>query len=204
MSDGEFCCKLGRIKGEYDLSGLDDLLKQEREAGATLDDLTNIVNKALVRYEIKSSTEEAVSQLTVDEVHKALVGDDVSSKELEIRDTLRKSEVPLTQLRGDMISYETTRKHLGSCLGIDTGRHLTLESGRRTIQWSDTRHRSVVEGTFQGLQRIGEVDIGEHELIIESPRVHCEDCGTTYDILELVDKGGCQCQENPSFVSNSH
>jgi hypothetical protein len=62
-----------------------------------------------------------------------------------------------------------------------------------TIQRLKSRTRSVAEQSLDQLRGAGRITLGEFRLFIDI-NVHCEECNSQYEFVELVTRGGCGCE----------
>lgn len=194
-SDGNCTCKVGRTAGAYGLDRLDEELRRRRSDGASLRDLERFVNEAVIERAVRDAGVNVVGSIA--SLLETLTGNDVSAGErTELRDRLAASGVDATALEADLVSYQTIRAHLRECLDIDTGEpsDLTLEDGRATIEWSRSRSTAVIDRTLDRLRRHGELHTGSLE-VSGTVRVTCSDCGATYPVERLVERGRCECVE---------
>ena len=51
---------------------------------------------------------------------------------------------------------------------------------------------SVTEGKFEQLRNSDELTLGEFRTLADI-RVVCEDCNSQFYVLDLLDRGGCNC-----------
>lgn len=191
--DAACSCKVGRSAATYGLADIDEELRRRRADGASLRDLEQFVNEAVLERAIRRAGIEVVG--SIESLLETLTADDVSAGErTEVRERLAASGIDLAALEGDLVSYQTVRTHLRQCLDIDTGTQggLTLEEGHGTIEWSRSRNTAVIERTLDRLRRHGELQTGPVE-VSGIVRVTCSDCGATYPIERLVERGGCEC-----------
>lgn len=199
MPDGEpepdaVCtCKVGRTAAAYGLEGLDEELRRRRTDDASLRDLEQFVNEAVLERTVRQAGVDVIG--SIESLLDTLTGDDVSAGErTEVRDRLAASGIDTAALEADLVSYQTVRTHLRKCLDIDTGGEvgLTLDDGRGTIEWSRSRNTAIIERTLDRLRRQGQLQTGPVE-VSGIVRVTCSDCGATYPVERLVDRGGCAC-----------
>ena len=53
---------------------------------------------------------------------------------------------------------------------------------------------AVAENNLGHLRDAGELRLGEFTVLLEV-QVLCEDCGASYSITDLLDRGGCDCAD---------
>lgn len=190
-------CKVGRNSRKYGLAGLDAELRRRREDGASLRELEAVVNKAFLRSALREAGVDVVGD--VDSIYRSLTEDDVSAGvRTETRGRLARAGVDVDALLEDFTSYGTVRTHLRECLDVETGRseQVTLEDARGTIEWARSRSEAITERTIERLRTSGELAAGDLELT-QVVRVTCSDCGSTYRVNELLERGSCECGGDP-------
>lgn len=186
-------CKVGRTAEKYGLGGLDEDLVRAREADASLRDLEQVVNEAVLEAAIRSVDVEVIG--SIESILTALTDEETSAgKRSEVRSRLASAGVDAESLESDFVSYQTVRTHLRDCLDIDTsGRgEFTVDDARGTIEWSRTRNVAVIERTLERLRGHGELAAGPLE-VSDLVRVTCAGCGSSYPIEDLLARGGCEC-----------
>ena len=99
------------------------------------------------------------------------------------------------ELVRDFVSYQTVNRHLQRCLEIEpstaTDTTITKNEGIDRIFALQKRTEQVVENTLIQLERAGEIQIGDIDVIV-SLGVNCSNCGEYRDFNELIDHG-CNC-----------
>jgi len=128
-------------------------------------------------------------------VYETLTGDDVSpEKRADLTDQLEFVGIDVERVLEDFVSHQTIKHHLNDCLEIDTSREGidSIEEGRAKIQWSQDRHRTVLENTVDQLLRANLVSLGDFE-ITHTTSITCTDCGASYRLEEVLDGQGCDC-----------
>jgi len=191
---GDACgCKVSRVADRRDLGDLDAELRHRRDEGASLRDLADVVNTRVLESGMNAVDADVVGDAA--SVYEALTGDDVDpTRHADVRDQLEYAGVDVESVSGDFVSHQTVRDHLRDCLGLDTGRDgvETVQEGREVVTWARERNERVVERTLQRLGRTGALELGELD-VFNSTTVTCEDCGSSFGVEELLDRGGCDC-----------
>jgi hypothetical protein len=108
--------------------------------------------------------------------------------------------VDVDQLERDFVTYQAIRSYLkdmrgakyedGSKDGDDR-----VERSVETIQRLESRTRSVAEKHLNRLDSGGDIVVGEHRLFVDVT-VFCEDCQSQYELVALLESGGCDCDRN--------
>lgn len=130
-------------------------------------------------------------------IYRLLTDDDVSSgNRIEARRRLEQNDVDVDQLERDFVTYQAIRSYLKEYRGAQyEGQSQTdrTESVINTIQRLKSRTRSVAQQSLDQLRGDGRITLGEFRLFIDIS-VHCEECNSQYEFVELVKRGGCNCQ----------
>ena len=192
-SAGAPCCKVGRSADAYDLAELDGALRGRHEGGASLRDLAAFVNRRLLDRAIAAADVDTVSDAGT--LYDLLADEDAGAgRRTEVREKLTRAGVDLEAVESSYVSHQTVRDHLRDCLGVDTSVRADVdrESARGTVEWARARFLGVVERTLERLATAGELEAGELE-VTGTVRVTCTDCGETYRLGVLIDRGRCGC-----------
>lgn len=187
-------CKVGRSAAAYGRPELVAELRRRHADGASLRDLERFVNLALLRGALRRADVGPLG--SVESVLAALVDDAGAGRRAEVRERLAQAGVDVAALEDAFVSYGTVRTHLRDCADVETGRRrpLDVEGARGTIEWARSRNVGVVERTLGRLRDAGELETGELELA-QVTRVTCADCGASYPVHDLLERGRCACDE---------
>lgn len=189
----DYCCKVQRSAREYGLSALDDRLVRRYADDASLRDLAHFINRAIFESALQRVTvgmvgdPETLYDLFTDE-------EATAGRRTRLRAQLEREGVPVEDLESAFVSHQTVRDHLRDCLDVDTSRSVELdtETARATIGWAHNWSSSVIEKTVTQLDEAGELQMGEFTLT-HNVRVTCDECGRSYHVEELLDRGRCGC-----------
>lgn len=204
---GRCSCKVGRVAGRYGLDRLDDdLLHRRREGDASLRALADYVNRRILAAALDDadlddgtagvygavSDEEAVSA-----VYRALAADAEPERTARVRTRLEQAGVDVDAVTDHWVTHPTVRHHLRECLGIDTGRDstITLDDAVDTTEWARARCARVVARTFERLDDAGLVTTESRDVSV-TIQVTCTACGNSYRPTNLVERGGCACDDD--------
>lgn len=192
-ADPACSCKLGRSADAYGLRELDERIADRHADGASLRDLEEFVNEAILRGALRAADADVVGDLGG--LYDALRGEDVTAgRRTEVRRRLERAGVDVDALLSDFVSYQTVRTHLQDCLGVDTNRErdLTVADARGTVEWARSRTEGIAERTLERLARADRIPDGEFD-VSQVVRVSCTDCGAAAPVGEFLDRGGCDC-----------
>ena len=200
--------KVARLIEEYDLSpSLGDELEVrwtgDGDDRLSLRDLAALFNRRLLETAMNSAGMASVDG-DVENLYRLLTADDVSSgMRTEARARLKRNGVNVDQLECDFVTYQAIRSYLKDYRGAeyegisDADR---IENVTNTIQRLRARLRSVVEGSLNQLRTTGRLTLGEFRLLVDVD-VLCEDCGAQYDVFDLLERGGCDCEPTGEQVN---
>lgn len=195
------CCKIGRKTEQYELDGLSaDLVGRYGTQDASLRDLAHYINISIL--------EKVLSDIDADitgdpeSIYVTMSGDDVDpTRQTTIRDQLIYAGIDVDDLERDFVSHQTVKKHLNKCLGVDTARNgvESIEEAQELIEWARSRDEQIITRVLERLQRTDVVSTGSVN-VTHSVAVTCADCQRTYDVLELLHNGSCNCDlSNPDW-----
>lgn len=190
--------KVARLLEEYGLETLG--AEMERRWTADGDDrlslrsLADYFNQQLLEVRM---TEAGMQPLSgeVENTYRLLTGDDVSSaEETRTRRRLEREGVDVERLQRDFVTYQAVRTYLKSDRGAE---HVTDDRPRTVVETENIqrlrgRTVTVTEGKLDQLRRGDHIHIGDFRVFTDI-NVLCEDCGTRYEVEELLERGGCEC-----------
>lgn len=193
--------KVARLLEKYDLgegvgADLEERWTAEGDQRESLRSLAERFNKQLLRA---AMTDDGISTLDgeVSNIYRLLTSDDVSSgRYLEARNRLKREGVDVDELERDFVTYQAIRSYLKDYRGAEY-EHRSDETGRdtvaETIQRLKSRVESVTRTSLDQLHNGDAVSLGNFRVFVEV-KVLCEDCGSQYGVVELLDRGGCDCE----------
>ncbi|RXK47934.1 rod-determining factor RdfA [Halorientalis pallida] len=193
--------KVARLIDEYALGeGYGDRLEALWTANAgereSLRALADRFNERLLKAAIADTGFSTVDG-EVANIYRLLTADDVSSgNRVEAQRRLEQHGVDVDQLERDFVTYQAIRSYLKEYRGAQyegDSEEDRVESVVDTIQRLKSRTRSVAEQSLEQLRTVGHIRLGEFRLFIDIS-VLCEECNSQYEFIELVKRGGCDCQ----------
>lgn len=193
--------KVARLIDEYGLEGVGTELEERWTAPGddrmSLRSLADYFNRRLLT-EAMSETGTPLSG-EVENLYSLLTDDDVSDADVtRTRRRLERDGVDVDQLLSDFISYQAIRSYLKDYRGVDYERNTRDQAvvEAENIQRLRGRTATVTQSKLDQLENSGDIVIGDHRTIVDV-NVICEDCGQQFDVDELLERGGCACQETP-------
>ena len=191
--------KVARLIDEYDLQGLGAELEQQwtaEEDRKSLRELARDFNWQL----LEQALEEADVQYLdgeIENTYRLLTGDEVSSAEsTRVKRRLERDGVDINALENDFVTYQAIRSYLKDHRGAEYTPDETdpLKREAANVQKLRGRMATVTGGKLEQLRANDELILGEFRTLADI-RVVCEDCNTQFDVLDLLDRGGCNCTD---------
>jgi hypothetical protein len=189
--------KVAKLIEEYGLDGLGEEMAQRWTAEndrLSLRDLTDHFNQAVLETALESSGAKMLDG-EVENTYRLLTDEDVGEADrTRARRRLERDGVDVEDLLDDFVSYQAIRTFLTKHQGAEYTPDETdpLERETNNVQQLRGRVDSVTEGKLEQLRDSGELTLGEFRTLVDV-RVVCEDCNTQYDVVELLGRGGCDC-----------
>lgn len=193
--------KVRRVIESYELSGLgDELAARWVGDGYDRESLRSLADRFNRRLLAASMEQAGLSPLDgeVENSYRLLTDDDVSAgMRTQVERRLEREGIDIEQLRTDFVSHQAVHTYLTTDREIDPpGKRDSgdrLERDRETIQRLRSRLSVVTENTVSRLDATDRLDVGDFSVLVDL-QVVCGDCGTTYEISELFEQGGCDCR----------
>jgi hypothetical protein len=191
--------KVARLIDDYELDGIGAELEHlwtAEEDRRSLRDLADYFNQRLLTQALEAANIQHLDG-EVENTYRLLTDDDISSAEsTRVQRRLERDGVDVDSLESDFVTYQAVRTYLKDHRGAEYTPAETdpLEREQTNVQKLRGRMVSVTEGKLEQLRSSEALTLGEFRTIAEL-QVICEDCNTQYDILELLDRGGCECSE---------
>ncbi|MFB6084404.1 MAG: rod-determining factor RdfA [Halorientalis sp.] len=198
---GKIDSKVARLIDDYGLGAaygdrLESLWTAEGSERESLRELADRFNKRLLEAAITAAGMSTVDG-EVANIYRLLTADDVSSgNRTEARRRLEQNGIDVDQLEQDFVTYQAIRSYLKEYRSVqyEDGSHGDRrDSVIDTVQRLKSRTRSVAEKSLDQLRGADRITLGEFRLFIDIS-VHCEDCNSQYGVVELIERGGCDCR----------
>jgi hypothetical protein len=190
--------KVARIIEAYDLDGLGAELEAAWTAPEperrSLRELAREVNRRIVTSVLAEDGEHPLPG-EVETIANAVSGSEDGATTRDVATRLEAQGHSMEDLAADFVSYQAVRTYLISERNVEyeASRSDPIESARDRIQGLRGRLRAVTEGQLESLAGRGDIDLGDAR-VIATVTVYCEDCGRQFDLEELLDRGGCDCE----------
>lgn len=204
MSDdasGRRRTKVERVMDEYGLEEWGDRLEARWTGDGTertsLRDLASAFNRAVLRAALREAG-ESVIDADVDHLYRTLTDDDVPrSDAVRKRRELERAGIDVDAVQSDFVTHQAIHTYLTdvreATLPEDDPAD-RLERKRATIDRLAGRTQVVTDATVEELVGADELTDRNYEVFV-TVRVVCQQCGTDYTAAELLERGGCDCEE---------
>lgn len=190
--------KVARVIEAYGLDGLGAELEAAWTAPEnerkSLRELAELVNRRIVRSVLERAGDRPLPG-EIATVIDALAGETDRATERDVANRLEKLDVDEADLGADMVSYQAVRTYLTSVREAEYEPASKEPTGaaRDRIQGLQGRLRAVTEGQLEALANRDEISLGPSRVLVQV-QVYCEECGRQFDVNELLERGGCDCE----------
>lgn len=189
--------KVARAIDRYGLDGLGAELEAAWTAPepdrSSLRDLADLVNRRIVESALARAGDRPL-QGEVETVTRALAGEAAGATERDVSTRLESLDIDASDLAGDLVSYQAVRTYLTGVRGAEyeAPERVPTAASRDRIRGLQGRLRAVAAGELAALADRGEIALGDSRVLVQV-QVYCEDCGRQFDVDELLERGGCDC-----------
>lgn len=193
--------KVKRVIDEFGLDGFgEELARRWRgESGErmSLRDLETIFNQRVLESAIERADGRAIAG-EVENLYRLLTDDEISaSVRTEAETKLDRMGVDVEALRDAFVSHQAIHTYLTTVLEAsapvrDDSPGAVIQRRRRSIQRLRSRLGTVTSESIDALDEADDLTVGSFDTVV-SVSVHCRDCGSTYDVAELLERRGCDC-----------
>jgi hypothetical protein len=191
--------KVARLIEGYGLDGIGDELESRwtGESGErdSLRTLADTFNKRLLEQVMRKAGMDPIEG-EVTNLYRLLTDEDVSrGVKTEVETKLEQKEIDIKALRKDFVTYQAIRTFLTDVRGAsyDTDTSNGIENIQSSFARLIGRTTTVVEQKLEQLKSAGKLTLGTFH-VRTGVTVYCEGCETQYDVTDLLDAGGCECE----------
>lgn len=193
--------KVERVIETYELDGLGHELERrwqgvegERQSLRKLADYFNqrVLNSVL------ADAEGQFIEGEIENLYQLLTSDDVSaSARTQAETKLSRLGIDVESLRRDFVSHQAVHTYLTNVreanLPEDEPSDVeVIQSRQETILRLRNRLVAVTERSLNSLRDAGFLSLGSFDAMV-SVTVYCNDCGTSYDLADLLRRRACDC-----------
>jgi seryl-tRNA(Sec) selenium transferase len=190
--------KVARIIDEYDLHGIGETLESYWTADndrMSLRDLATYFNKELLRSQL---SKQGVTTMAgeVDNIYEGLTGDDVTSgTQIQVKNRLQEHGIDVTRLQSNFVTRQAIHtyltKHRNATYQKPDQQDI-IKRRREELLRLKSRQTAVTEQTLSTLRDTDRITLGEFQ-VVASVQVQCADCGQQFEVIDLLNRGGCGC-----------
>lgn len=191
--------KVARLIEEYEMESLGAELERRwtaEEDRRSLRELASYFNRQLLEHALEAADVRPLDG-EVENIYRLLTDGESGADRTRIRRRLERDGVDVDAVENDFVTYQAIRtylkKHRGAEYTPDETDPIEREIGN--IQQLRGRVDSVTEGKLRQLRRTDQLDLGEFRTLVDV-RVVCEDCNAQFDVIDLLERGRCDCQES--------
>jgi len=173
---------------------MERLWTADRENRKSLRELAAVFNQRLLRTAMATEGLETLDG-EVENVYRLLSDNEVREADrMRTRRRLEREGLDIDELTSDFVTYQAIRSYLKDTRGAEytPNDRDPLEREVENFQKIRGRTVSITEGKLEQLRNSDQFDLGTYRTFVEISVV-CEDCGTRYEVAELLDRGGCEC-----------
>lgn len=191
--------KVARLVDEYGLEGLGEELERrwtaEDDSRLSLRALADHFNRRLLSDTISRAGVRALDG-DADSIYRVLTEDDPGGADAtRTRRRLEREGIDVDALLDDFVSYQAIRTYLTEYRDAEYSRSERdrVEAEKESLQRLRGRTSAVTESKLEQLRAGDHLALGEFRTIV-STSVVCEDCGGQFEVVELLERGGCDCE----------
>jgi hypothetical protein len=193
--------KVGRLIDQYELVDIGQEL-EDRWLGngyesQSLRSIADWFNKRILRKKLEQNGMTLLDG-EVANIYRLLSSDEVTAgSRVEVESMLTDNGIDPEELTKEFVSHQAIHTYLTKFRKVSKERSSAdrLTSVRDTIQKLRNRFVAVIENNLDQLRRNQQLHLGEFNVLLDV-QILCEDCGSSYSIGELFDRGGCDCKSN--------
>lgn len=196
--------KVERIIKSYGLDGLGEELEHhwlgEEGDRVSLRELADYFNCQVLEAAIEQAGEQPIEG-EIENHYRLLTTDDVTaSARTQAETRLTRYGVDVETVKRDFVSHQAIHTYLTEIRGAslsstESSPETAITNRRETILRLRNRLVAVAERSLDSLRRAGHLSLGEFDIMV-GITVYCNDCGTSADITDLFDHGGCDCRDD--------
>lgn len=191
--------KVSRVIEQYGLDGQGEWLETHWTGDGverrSLRDLADAFNRRVLEAAMRDARMEPLES-DVESAYDLLTDDDVSSgARVDLRNRLEWNGIDVESLESDFVSHQAIHTYLKKARGVEREEPDTdpREKGLETVERLQGRTQVVTTDTLDRLAKQGVVDLEGFDVFVDV-RVICDNCGSQYQVAELIEQAGCDCQ----------
>lgn len=192
-------CKVDHMRDRYEIVALDDQLEYrylQKDDG--LRPVAEFLNRQILQRAMEQAGLEPLDGEV--ELYYSLLTDDetLTTDSNKARQKLRETGVDVDQVKADFVSYQTIRKHLNKCMGIDTSAGDSgpdLDTTWDEIKALRERMSTVIKDALARHRNQNRIHIDDPVVTI-SITIRCQSCHASRDLHEFLTHPSCDCPDD--------
>lgn len=194
--------KVARLIDKYDLREFGDWIEDswtnEGENRWSLRELTDEFNKRILTEKFER-VDEYVNDVEIEHTYDILTDEDISAgNRVEKRNELEQLGIDMDELETEFVTHQALYTYLTKIRGAEYERNIdTDEAIQRNIDTLRRLQSRTITVTKDTVDRMCDADrdIDEKYDIAVDVTVSCYLCGKYFSAVELVEMGGCPCDQ---------
>jgi len=189
--------KVERVVEKYDLENFGEELARRwtaPEDGDSLRTLADLMNQKVISAALRETNAE-VLQGEVENMYTLLTDDETTEgMRVQAKNTLESKGVDVDQLLSDFVSHQAVYTYLTDIRDVSKEANSTnrVDSVIQSVQKLRGRLVAVIERSLTSLRSTHKLRLGDFDVLVDT-QVYCRDCGTQYEVIQLLERGGCDC-----------
>ncbi|KAB1190417.1 hypothetical protein GJR96_15675 [Haloferax sp. MBLA0076] len=198
--EGRRKSKVERVIDSYGLTGFGETLAERwtaPEDSDSLRDLATLLNEKMIQSALRE-TDSEVLKGEAENLYSLLSDDDTTEgMRVQAKNSLESRGVDVDQLSSDFVSHQAVYTYLTEIRGVskDSESKNRIQSVVDSVQKLRGRLLAVTERSLESLRDTNQLRLGDFDVLIDT-QVYCRDCGTQYEVIQLLTRGGCECGTN--------
>lgn len=195
--------KVSRVIRDYELIGLGEELERRwlgvDDDRQSLRDLADYFNRQVLETALNGAGGQLIDG-EIENHYRLLTCDDVSaSARTQAETRLERLGIDVEALRHDFVSHQAVHTYLTDvreaslCEDEPTDVDV-IQSRQEIILRLRNRLVAVTERSLEALRDAGYISLGSFDAMV-SVTVYCDDCGSSYDLANLLRRRACDCGE---------
>ena len=162
----------------------------------SLRELASYFNRELLQQALDEADVRLVDG-EIENIYRLLTDEDAGADRTRIRRRLERNGIDVDAVEDDFVTYQAIRTYLKKHRGAEyTPEEVDpIEREIANIQQLRGRVDSVTEGKLSQLREMDRLDLGTFRTLV-NVQVVCEDCNTQFDVVELLERGRCNCSDS--------
>jgi len=189
--------KVARLIDEHDLDGVGTEMEARwtaEEDRLSLRALADFFNRQILQARLDDAGIDTLDG-ELENTYRLLTDEDVSPAErTRLRRRLERDGMDVDAIEDDFVTYQAIRTYLTEYRDAEyvTEDRDPIEREVENIERLHGRVETVTTGKLEQLMDREELQLGAFRILVDT-KVVCEDCHTQFDIIELLERGACDC-----------